>query len=457
MELMPSMEIDRRSMAGEEFARDSAPNVARLVQLSSWLLVLGTVRVICAFTDSLNAFLDSVRFEPVSLHLLGRFIEENSPVIAVCAAWPLFLAIILRRTSWPQLLPAAGFTFLILSFVGVLELTTQVSHARGDGVTLGSFHLTRRAFLHPTLSDAALGLLGVSQLLAECATGFQCLMLAHRFRAVQAQPGESGKQEGARRARFGRLAVYASAGFLVVMIRLPVWATYVELLNDSSIVREFVLRNDDRRTAGRPRGLQRSTEESRLIGLHIMLETGGRAARMERFLEAKDAYLAIIAQAESVSESSKHEYVSVMAETQNNLGWLLATFPIAELREPRAAVEHARRATEIEPGQGNFWNTLGVACYRAGEWDEARRALRRSMDLRGGGDSFDWFFLALVHLKHGQLDQAREWYDKAVRAYIKNQPNDRELRRFHIEAAQALGLPSPPAPTPIPAIQRRAR
>ena len=356
------------------------------------------------------------------------------------------------------MLPAAGFTFLILAFVGVLELTAEWKQASGDGVTLGSFRLTRRAFVHPTLSDLTLGVLGLSQLLAECATAVQCLVWAHRFRGVQAQSAESRRQEGARRARFGRLAVYASAGFLVVMIRLPVWSTYLELLNDSSIVREFVLKNDNRNTSVRPRYWQRTKEESALLGLHINLETGLRNARMERFLETKEAYLMIIAQLESTAASSlPRGYTPVLAEAQNNLAWLLATCPKTELRDPRAAVDYAERATELDPNQGNFWNTLGVAYYRNGEWEKAKHALQRSMELRNNGDSFDWFFLALVHHKQGQPEQARDWYDKAVGAYQKLQSSDRELRGFHIEAAQELGLPKPPPPAPVPAIKRHLR
>ena len=59
------------------------------------------------------------------------------------------------------------------------------------------------------------------------------------------------------RTRFGRLAIYASLGFLVLMIRLPVWSTYLEIINDSRIVREFVLKNDIRRINRPPRTLTR--------------------------------------------------------------------------------------------------------------------------------------------------------------------------------------------------------
>jgi hypothetical protein len=62
------------------------------------------------------------------------------------------------------------------------------------------------------------------------------------------------------------------------------------------------------------------------------------------------------------------------------------------------------------------------------------------MDLRNGGDSFDWFFLAMAHWQLGDKDQARKWYGQALAWMEKNQPNDDELRRFRSEAEEVLGL-----------------
>ncbi len=64
------------------------------------------------------------------------------------------------------------------------------------------------------------------------------------------------------------------------------------------------------------------------------------------------------------------------------------------------------------------------------------------MKLRNGGDSFDWFFLSLVHHKLGHPDEARQWCEKAVDWYQRNKSDDRELQRFQAEAARELGLPT---------------
>ena len=68
----------------------------------------------------------------------------------------------------------------------------------------------------------------------------------------------------------------------------------------------------------------------------------------------------------------------------------------------------------MAPGYGYAWNTLGVAHYRAGHYEEAIEALHDAMRLRDGGDGYDWYFLAMAHWKLGQKEKAREWYEHAV-------------------------------------------
>jgi Flp pilus assembly protein TadD len=85
-------------------------------------------------------------------------------------------------------------------------------------------------------------------------------------------------------------------------------------------------------------------------------------------------------------------------------------------------------------------NTLGIAQYRNGDHKTAMETLKKSMDLRSGGDAFDWFFLAMAHWQLKNQDEARRWYDKAVAWVDKNQPKDEELLRFRAEAAQLLGV-----------------
>jgi serine/threonine protein kinase/Flp pilus assembly protein TadD len=126
--------------------------------------------------------------------------------------------------------------------------------------------------------------------------------------------------------------------------------------------------------------------------------------------------------------------------THNELAWILATCPEVGLRDSKRSVPLAKRAVELKPEVSTFWNTLGAAHYRAGDWKEAVAALQKSMELRNGGDAFDWFFLAMARRRIGEKDKAREWYDRAVQWMAKNQPTNEELRRFRAEAAELLEL-----------------
>jgi tetratricopeptide (TPR) repeat protein/tRNA A-37 threonylcarbamoyl transferase component Bud32 len=124
----------------------------------------------------------------------------------------------------------------------------------------------------------------------------------------------------------------------------------------------------------------------------------------------------------------------------NQSAWRLANAPDPKRRNGHQAVAFARLAVEAAPTNGKYWNTLGAAQYRAGNWKEAIAALARSMELRKGGDSSAWFFLAMAHWKLGEKEEARTWFDRAVQWMDKNQPKNDELGRFRAEAAQLLGI-----------------
>jgi tetratricopeptide (TPR) repeat protein/tRNA A-37 threonylcarbamoyl transferase component Bud32 len=131
----------------------------------------------------------------------------------------------------------------------------------------------------------------------------------------------------------------------------------------------------------------------------------------------------------------------------NDMAWLLATCPEVEIRDPKRAVELAKKAVDMAPKAWAYWNTLGAAHYRCGEHKAAIEALHKSMELRQGGDPFDWLFLAMAHHKLGDRDEARKWYDRSVQWLEKNgqalEKNPRQaeaLRRFREEAEQVLEL-----------------
>jgi serine/threonine protein kinase len=124
--------------------------------------------------------------------------------------------------------------------------------------------------------------------------------------------------------------------------------------------------------------------------------------------------------------------------TMNALAWILATAPQRMLRNPGRALELSSKAVELAPDEGDYQNTLGVACYRMGDWKGSLNALSKSMALRKGGDCTDWFFRAMARWRLGDKHQARQWFDKAVGWMEKKKSSDEELHRFRAEAAELL-------------------
>jgi tetratricopeptide (TPR) repeat protein len=101
---------------------------------------------------------------------------------------------------------------------------------------------------------------------------------------------------------------------------------------------------------------------------------------------------------------------------------------------------------------GNYWNTLGVAHYRAGNVEEALAALQKSLDIaesgecraKGVDDRYvceDWLFLAMANWKLDRKGEARKWYDRAAEWMVKNAPSkELEVHRFQSEAATLMGI-----------------
>jgi Flp pilus assembly protein TadD len=162
----------------------------------------------------------------------------------------------------------------------------------------------------------------------------------------------------------------------------------------------------------------------------------------QKYLDLSQVFLNARRYPEAVEASSKVLELTPNAPvTLNNLAWLLATCADARFRDPKRAVELAKKGVELAPEDGNNWNTLGVANYRAEDWSAAVRALKKSNELlRGNGLSSNAFFLSMAEWQLGNKDEARKWYDQAVQWMEKNEPQNEELRRFRAEAAEMLKI-----------------
>jgi hypothetical protein len=125
----------------------------------------------------------------------------------------------------------------------------------------------------------------------------------------------------------------------------------------------------------------------------------------------------------------------------NNLAWVLATCREVSCRDPGRAVDLAQRAVKLTPRNYAYWHTLGVAYHRTARWEEARVALEKSCQLEtttnGKGNAWQWLWLSMVHWQLGHKDEARSWYDKAIKLETVW---PEELRRFRTEAEEVLEL-----------------
>jgi tetratricopeptide (TPR) repeat protein len=124
-------------------------------------------------------------------------------------------------------------------------------------------------------------------------------------------------------------------------------------------------------------------------------------------------------------------------------------------------VQMAERAVQADPVPHHL-HTLGLAHYRAAQFDASIQKLHKSIDGNWNANAANWLVLAMAHQRLGNADEARKWFDKAV-AWIENTgleaPGDSvgALRSLHRhdslacmvlrrEAEALLGLQPQPAP-----------
>jgi serine/threonine protein kinase/tetratricopeptide (TPR) repeat protein len=129
------------------------------------------------------------------------------------------------------------------------------------------------------------------------------------------------------------------------------------------------------------------------------------------------------------------------SEVQVGWAWFLATRPDTDRRDPRQAVEFAKkdRGMSLVFARGDV---LGVAQYRAGDWPAAATALGQAVQTPAGQANGAGFFLAMAHWRLGHKDEARKQYEQSVGWADKYRPRDLELLRFRAEAARLLEIKS---------------
>jgi serine/threonine protein kinase/WD40 repeat protein/tetratricopeptide (TPR) repeat protein len=154
-----------------------------------------------------------------------------------------------------------------------------------------------------------------------------------------------------------------------------------------------------------------------------------------RALGKTDEAAADLKQAAKLAESLNRP------EILNDTAWRLLTGPEGA-RDPKRALELAKKANERKPNTSAILNTLGVALYQNGQYQEAATALEKGLTLGGGvHDAHTLFPLAMCRARLGDRAAAKRCFDQAVK-WIEGRSLTpewtQELADLRAEAEQVL-------------------
>jgi tetratricopeptide (TPR) repeat protein len=153
---------------------------------------------------------------------------------------------------------------------------------------------------------------------------------------------------------------------------------------------------------------------------------------MARRPEATEAFRGAHAHGDQLDEAD--------SIAQDQLACFLATDADPRVREPRRAVQIARRVVEQRPEQRGYWCTLGAAQYAAGDYPNAVQSLGKAVRGPYGFAGYAAIYLAMAYWQLGQTEEARAWYDRAVAQMEKRELHDVGNLRLRGEAETLLGI-----------------
>jgi tetratricopeptide (TPR) repeat protein len=140
-----------------------------------------------------------------------------------------------------------------------------------------------------------------------------------------------------------------------------------------------------------------------------------------------------------------------LARFCDELARMCVTVP-EEFRNADEGIAVAERAVKRE-GEWGYYNTLGIAYYRAGRYQDALAALEKCLANNAGQtDGQDLYFLAMCHHRLGAPDKAKDCLERAIAWHESHKPELldkrdrdpqaketlRELESFRAEAEESL-------------------
>jgi tetratricopeptide (TPR) repeat protein len=124
-------------------------------------------------------------------------------------------------------------------------------------------------------------------------------------------------------------------------------------------------------------------------------------------------------------------------ERLNEESWEVVRWQSKEPAAYLKALRQAEAASGLDPNNGMYLNTLGVAQYRAGSYQAAVATLTRSDQINsqafGSSDPADLAFLAMAQFRLGEIRKARALMGRLTEA-MKNakwaqDPSAQEFQR----------------------------
>jgi serine/threonine protein kinase len=137
-----------------------------------------------------------------------------------------------------------------------------------------------------------------------------------------------------------------------------------------------------------------------------------------------------------------HRAIEIEPDGQfaDDLARWAATDPFSVFQDSGEAIQFSELAIQAEPEAADYWTTLGIAKYKAGDSGGATEAIEKAISIRGEANGVDAFVLAMSDWQLGNRDEARKWYLQAVGWTESNEADDDHLRALRTEAAELMQL-----------------
>lgn len=138
----------------------------------------------------------------------------------------------------------------------------------------------------------------------------------------------------------------------------------------------------------------------------------------------------------------------------NRLAWEMVKGDLMTF-DPDQGYLFARQAVALAPGEQKYLNTLGVAEFRLGHYDQALQSLNQSLSAGGGPeDGFDLYFIAMCLARMGRWNEGITTLAKAMHWFRSIEPSlpdnfRSELTLIDAEASEVLTEAAPPLPVRV--------